>query len=335
MWLETRALNRKLLAAALIAVAFVGQTRGVRAGDLPNSYGPLERLSTQDNSGRTINYYVSHPSKPAPIMLLIQGSGCEPVMIRDTRGQVLSSLYSLLPVAAEGRFTVVAVEKPFANASPSGPCSERFNADFTAQSWLAALKAALQSARKLSWVDGRRTLVFGHSEGAVMAALVAGDDPKVTDVVALGMTGESQLFDLVAQAYQNAGSTAGKIQGVDDVYATVADILERPNSATDMAWGHPYRRWSSFFRASPVDALLNSRARIYIASGTDDRSVPILSTELAIAKLTLAGRDLTVRRVADADHSLSVEQNGEWKGTETEYYRAREWFWRAKPEKRP
>ncbi|MDO9224365.1 MAG: alpha/beta fold hydrolase [Caulobacter sp.] len=296
-----------------------------------DGFGPLERRTVVDRSGRKITYYVSHPDHPAPIMLLIQGSGCQPVMARNG-GQFFSTLFSLLPVASEGRFTVVAVEKPFANADTAArPCSAAFNEDFTADSWREALAAGLGAARALPWVDQRRTLVFGHSEGAVMAALLAARDPSITDVVAIGMTGDTQLFDFVTLAYQRKGGTAVKLQGVDDVYGTVRDILANPDSATEMAWGHPYRRWSSFFRTSVVDALLASKARLYLAAGTQDASVPILSTELAIARLTLAGRDLTVRRVADANHSLMYEGDTTLNQLDEEYGRARKWFWKSGP----
>jgi len=129
---------------------------------------------------------------------MIQGSGCNQVMRISPSGSV-STLYNFLPYAAEGKFTVMAVEKPAAGPVASGSegtarqCSAAFNADFTADRWLVALQAALADARRLPWVDRRRTLVFGHSEGAVMADLLAGVDQTVTDVVSIGGSGTTQL----------------------------------------------------------------------------------------------------------------------------------------------
>lgn len=317
-----------VVAAAAILMAFTAAPALAQAP----AAGPLQARTTTDSLGRTVTFYVSRPDKPAPILLLIQGSGCQPVLLGgDPTGGKGSALFSLLPTASEGRFTVVAVEKPNHNATMGGPCSATFNEDFTADSWREALTAALAAARKLPQADNRRTLVFGHSEGAVMAALLAGRDPTITDVVAVGMTGDNQLFDMVTLAYRKPGSTAIRLQAVEDAYATARDILADPDSATELAWGHPYKRWSSFFRYSVVEELLRSKARLYIAAGTEDGSVPILSSEFAIQRLVLAGRDVTVRRVADADHVLMTAEDQSWAGLDAEYARARAWFWKGAP----
>src|ERR1700761_4551069 len=72
---------------------------------------PIETHTIRDGTGRTVTYYVNHPAQPAPILLMIQGSGCVPVM--RFGATTYSSLYDFLPLAQEGNFTVVAVEKPF------------------------------------------------------------------------------------------------------------------------------------------------------------------------------------------------------------------------------
>jgi dienelactone hydrolase len=290
---------------------------------------PVERHVIHDRLGREIVYYASHPATPAPILLMIQGSGCAPVMQVSGSG-TYSTLYDFLPFAGEGRFTVIAVEKPFAGQAAGGQagtangCSAAFNADFTAERWLAALQAALADARRLPSVDPRRTLVFGHSEGAVMADLLAGSDPRVTDVVSIAGTGTTQLFDFLALAYQRCFDRAACIA---DVERQARAIAANPDSASDFAWGHPYRRWTSFFRIDPAAALLASRARIYLAFGTADESVPPLSGELIVARLLGAGRAVTIRRVADADHGLMPPGASDYSATDAEYRRALDWFW--------
>lgn len=289
---------------------------------------PIERHVVADRLGRQVIYYTGHPATPAPILLMIQGSGCAPVMLPAAAGGG-SSLYNFLPYAAERRFTVIAVEKPFAGTAEgargtANGCSPEFNADFTAERWLAALQAALADARRLPWADPRRTLVFGHSEGAVMADLLAGGDPRITDVVSIAGTGTTQLFDFLALAYQRCFDRAACIA---DVEGQARAIVANPESATDFAWGHPYRRWTSFFRVDPAAALLASRARIYLAFGTADQNVPPLSGELIVARLLSAGRAVTVRRVIDGDHSLMPPGARDYSATDAEYRRALDWFW--------
>lgn len=291
---------------------------------------PLERREIRDGLGRNITYYISRPKKAdAPILLMIQGSGCDRVVYERPSGS-FSTLFNLLPFAQEGEFTVVAVEKPFSGTASgqSGgtavSCSPEFNEDFTAERWLVALRSALNDARKAPWVDSRRTLAFGFSEGAVMADLLAGRDETITDVIAIAGSGTTQLFDFVALAYRRGFDTSVSLSEIE---RNVQAINANPDSSSEFAWGHPYKRWSSFFRIDPGDELVRSKARVYIAFGTADESVPPLSPELAIAKLRIAGRDVTVRRVPNAGHSLSDSARTNLRDMDREFRAALSWFW--------
>lgn len=287
---------------------------------------PLFRSEIRDALGRTVIYYMNRPTTPRPILLMIQGSGCGTV-IRTDGSQSYSTMFDLLPFAAEDRFTVMAVEKPHAIAAIDGgtteKCGDAFNRDFTADRWLTAIRAALDDARRQPWIDDRRTLVLGTSEGAVMASLLAGVDPHVTDVALVGGSGTSQLFDFIASAYARCFDRS---LCLEDIERTLAAINHDPNSATSFAWGHPYKRWSSFFRVDPANALLGSKAHILIAFGTGDESVPPLSAEVAVAKLLGAGRDVTVDRLADAGHDLRTQDANDLSALDTEYRRILQWF---------
>ncbi|HEY2709816.1 MAG TPA: alpha/beta fold hydrolase [Caulobacteraceae bacterium] len=314
------------LTGFLVVALALGLHSHAAARDVgPHSGAPFEQHHLVDGLGRTVTYYISRPTTTAPLLLMIQGSGCTEVFNR-TGAQTYSTVYDALPIAASHRFTVVVVEKPFAGQAAGAErgtatgCSSEFNQDFTAQRWLEALRAALADARKSPSVDPSRTLVLGHSEGAVMAAMLAGRDPMITDVVSFAGSGTSQLFDLLALAYQTCTDQSACIQ---DIERQARAIAAKPDSATDFAWGHPFKRWASFFKVNPAEELLRSHARVYLAAGTDDRNVPILSMEIAAATLLGAGRDVTVRRIPGADHSLG----GGGDSTEAEYQRALDWFW--------
>lgn len=300
---------------------------------LPVQGTAFEKHVIADDGGRQITYYLSHPKLArAPLMVMIQGSGCNPIMNEQPSGTT-SSLFNLLPFANEGRFTVLAVEKPFAGMSAGQkpgtgkPCSPAFNDDFTAQSWLRALQAGIKDARKSPWIDHQRTLVFGGSEGAVMATLLAGSDASITDVVAIGGSGTTQLYDFIAQAYRSCFDVSRCLDAVEN---TARAIAKDPHSATRFAWGHPYKRWTSFFAADPGEQLLRSKARVYLAFGTADTAVPALSQEIMVAKLLGAGRDVTVRRVVDGDHTLRQAGTTSLSDLDIELRAALDWFWQAK-----
>lgn len=312
-------------------VLVLGLAGSAAQGGEPVPGTSFERHVIKDSIGRDVTYYISRPKGgPAPLMLMIQGSGCLPVM-NPQAGGTSSTLYNLLPFGSEGRFTVVAVEKPFSSRSDARPgtangCGAAFNDSFTAESWLLALQASLQDARQSQWVDPKRTLVFGGSEGAVMATMLAAKDARITDVIAIGGSGTTQLYDFIAQAYRTCFNVAACLA---DVEAKVRTIGADPASSTLFAWGHPHKRWTSFFGVDPGEELLRSKARVYLAFGTADSAVPALSQEVAVAKLMAAGRDVTVRRVADADHSLRQAGSGNLADLDRESRAALDWFWRA------
>lgn len=312
----------------LVQATFFGRVQAqesVYVGPIAGT--PFERKVVEDNSGRAITYYMSKPkAAAAPIMLMIQGSGCAPVL-KLQPGGATSSVFNLEKYASEGKFTVIAVEKPFAGVNPplgsAQGCSDAFNADFTAESWGNALLAALKDARKAPWVDRRRTLVFGSSEGAVMSSVLAAADPTITDVVFVSGSGTTQLFDFVAQAYRGCFDASACLK---DIERSVAAIQRDPHSSTALAWGHPHKRWTSFFAIDPGELLLKSKARVYIAIGTADDSVPAISQELVAVKLLLGRRDVTVRRVPDGTHSLNPRGARNWDVLDREQRGALDWF---------
>jgi pimeloyl-ACP methyl ester carboxylesterase len=261
-------------------------------------------------NGPELDYYLSKTARPAPLILFIQGSGCAPVFHGFDSGKRYSNIFNYIPWGLEGKYAVMVVNKPYAAATPPAKlegalsCSRQFNDYFSLDNWVRDLRAALAHARQQPWVDQRRMLVLGSSEGATVAAALAAADAGVTDVALVGASGPSQLYDFVVAAYKAPGTDAEVAARLAELDATRKQIFARPDSVTDFAWGHTFKRWSSFFRASSTANLQKSRARIYLASGMQDMAVPILSTESMAAELQAAGRDITVRRVPNGGHGL-------------------------------
>ena len=82
-------------------------------------------------------------------------------------------------------------------------------------------------------------------------------------------------------------------------------IFADPMSATKFFQGHAYRRWSTFFRHPPAGNLLKTRARLYVAHGSEDQSGPIESFDYLVVELIRAGREnVTARRFPNCDHGF-------------------------------
>jgi pimeloyl-ACP methyl ester carboxylesterase len=289
----------------------------------------------QDGAGVPVRYFLSKPASRAPLVLFIQGSGCVPSFMMH-EGKRRSTIPYWETLAGQGRYAAMAVDKPYQSDEPQqGPfgsaigCAGDFNAHFSYETWLATLKTALRHALSRPEVDARRVLLIGVSEGVPMAASLAREFPEVTDVALVGATGPSQLFDFAAGIQRSSDSDEKKLERLRELDETYSAVAADPKSTSKFLWGHTYLRWSSFFAQSTIAHLSQSRARVYLASGMQDRSVPILSTEVLYAQLRVEGRDVTFRRVPNAGHGLvkdglSREEAG--KAGVTEYDAIMAWF---------
>ena len=291
----------------------------------------FSEYNVRDKIGREITYYLSKSTtKEAPLLLMIQGSGCNRVFNKSPAG-VYSTIFNLTNIANENKFSVMAVEKPFSGVkidakgdSVEFDCTKDFHQDFTVESWTQTLTMAMTEAIKKLGYRPRKILLFGQSEGAGIASELAAINTSVTHVITTGGSGTTQLYDFVVFAYQNCFNRSAC---VEQAYVQLDDISKDPQSVTRFAWGHPYKRWSSFFRLDPAENFMKSNAKIYVMFGTADVATPALSQEIIAAKLKSSDKDITVRRIPDANHMLQYSNHSNLDDLDKEYRLAFDWFW--------
>ncbi|HLP85146.1 MAG TPA: hypothetical protein VK157_12420 [Phycisphaerales bacterium] len=329
---------------------------------------PFDRYETLDSFGRTVTYYLSKPpaTDPAgsdirrPLVVVIQGSGCSSIWqsvpaanlaspdqasgTNAAKPRIGGGLQNLIRRDFGGEVRVLAVEKPgvrfLDNPHPPGtgdPCADEFKNHHTPPEWSAAISASLRESLRLPGVDPSRVLVLGHSEGADMAAYVAQANPDiVTHVACLAGAGITQLFDMtqLAWAEQTPGeSLDARTQRVQSVYDTWAAIQRDPAAIDKSAWGHPYKRWSSFAAISPVESLLatDPRQQLFLAHGTADQAVPIASFDAGLAILASKGRTAVVRRLPGLDHGFAAADEQDGAGMARIMGEAVTWFLKNQP----
>jgi dienelactone hydrolase len=279
-----------------------------------------EQYTTQDNLGRTITFYVTpqvDSKAPQPLIVYLNGSGFGSVFYKKDSQIMGMSIYPFLINAIEGRARLVLVEKPgvklFDEAQVGGTClgaPDEFLLEQTVERYTEAINASLRAAKALPQLDSTKLLVMGHSEGAEMAAYVAGSNESVTHVAWLAGAGVTQLFDFVHMtAAGTMGSGTGSAEDVEAVYQTWKEIQADPLSISKFYEDHPYRRWYSFLSNPPLDGLRKTKARIYIAKGTNDQASPIASFDVVRSDLVARGKDVVAERIEGADHALKVNSD--------------------------
>jgi len=330
------------LAAVLIAPCHAGPADPITARQVAPATElgvPFDRYEVLDSLGRTVTFYLSPApadSRPRPVVLWIQGSGGTSLFTAWPDGRTGGGLQMFVLRAGAGRFRVLAVEKPgvafLDNPEPPGSaegCSREFLAEHTPERWTSALVGALRATLAMDGIDRARVLAAGHSEGADMATHVAAAMPEVTHVALLSGGGPTQLFDMAEMARRARSHDEAepvRERRVEEVYAQFARIRADPESIDEFAWGHPYRRWSGFFARPPMDSLRATTARIYLAYGTADESVPVESNDVLRAELARLGRDATVERRIGEDHGFRGPGDKTWSGMQAVIANVAGWF---------
>lgn len=274
---------------------------------------PYDRGETTDKYQRKITFYLSKTKDPTaklPLAVFVQGSGCESLFVK-VGDQIGGGIQNLLLQIVRGKARLLVVEKPGVNfldltetPGAAEKCSAEFLREHTFERWAAAVDAAIKEVVKMPQIDTSRILVAGHSEGGDIAAKVAADNPGVTHVASLSAGGPTQLFDLIELARTAPGA---KGDPSAQFYQEWAKIVADPDSTTKFFYGHPYRRWSSFMRSSVLRELLRAKARIFIAHGSADTSVPVVSFDVLRAELVTHGKDVTAERIEGVGHSFSAD----------------------------
>lgn len=247
---------------------------------------PFERHFVDDRFQRKITFYLER--NPAavklPLAVFILGSGsASNFLVRD--GRTLHAHRSFLK-ALDGRARLLVVEKAGVSfgsqptrAGTALGSSEEFRREHTFDRWVEAISAAIGAARNLDGIDPARTLVAGHSEGAIVAAGVAAQNPFVTHVACLATNGATQLYTFLREARLGRFDSLGKTSDlqVAGLLEKWQDIRRHANDPNRLWLGHAYPRWASFMSRSVLEELPQTGAQIFIANGGEDGADPAAS----------------------------------------------------------
>jgi pimeloyl-ACP methyl ester carboxylesterase len=279
---------------------------------------PFRELVTPRDDGSALHFFapVGALADPTgrPIVVWAEGSGCNALFpVRE--GQLRYGLYAVLAGLVPDAFVVSAEKRgiPFGHIGPGGAaagCPAEFIEHTTLAGRAGDIRAML-SALRARGADTSRVLVIGHSEGADVAAQIS-LDPSVSHVAFLAGGGPVQMFDFAVLIRRQGRENQLPADAIERAVTALEDdfrkIQAEPDSTTKFFRGHAYRRWADYLSHPPMVALLRSKARLFVAHGSDDKAVPIESFDLLSMELVRNRREgITVKRYPGAGHGLAVE----------------------------
>jgi uncharacterized protein len=264
-----------------------------------------EEVEVATEAGHTLAGTLTRPAgtHPVPAVVMITGSGPQ------ERDQALPTILpgyrpfrDLADTLSRRGIAVLRLDDRGTGAS-GGDFASATSADFADD-----VRAALTYLRGRGDVDGARLGLVGHSEGGLIAPLVAADDPALAAVVAIAgpsRTGREIIHFQQRQAIE--GSPALAALDRDSLVAAARDELEA------VAARQP---WLGFFLDhDPLPVARRVRTPVLVLHGETDRQVPAEQAhELAAAFREGGNPDVTVRVLPDVNHLLVRDPDGSFSG---------------------
>jgi len=262
-----------------------------------------EEITVHTPAGLTLAGTLTVPAHKAgtrlPAVVMITGSGAQD---RDEALPGLSAEYrpfrDIADTLSRRGIAVLRLDDRGVGGSSAGPASAT-TADFADD-----VRAALAWLRARPDVDPARLGLVGHSEGGIIAPMVAVTDPRLRGIVLIAGTA-SRGLDIVH------GQLRYLIAQDTSLSASRRDSLIRVAlKEADSTYKTP--GWKSFFATyDPLVTARRVRTRTLILQGETDRQVP-LSEAAALARAMREGgnRTVTVRTFPRLDHLMVEDASG-------------------------
>lgn len=279
----------------------------------------------QTRGDAPVRYYLApSPEGPRPLLVVLQGSGCEPVFAQTSDGYSASAGQDIVHQLAGGRYAVLVIDKPNAGGASggeTGACSAAFNRAHSLPNWTSAIGRTVDAALRDPRVDARAGVrLMGLSEGAIVAARVARERRDVNHVAFISGFGCDQWGDMLVVARRTSEAEIAETE------AGLRAVAAAPNAGDRFFAGQTHLFWSSFGRACPAADLAASRADVFVAYGTEDEQIDANGVEAIPAALIAAGRDVRMHRVAGGSHVLNTADTPPFANLVGVFSEALEWM---------
>lgn len=267
---------------------------------LPDAPYTAEEVAVPTPAGHTLAGTLTRPRTRGrvPAVVLITGSGPQE---RDEALPMLRGYRPFRQIAdtlSRRGIAVLRLDDRGVGGS-TGDFAAATSADFADD-----IRAALAYLRGRADIDGRRLGLIGHSEGGMIAPMVAATDPALRGIVLIaGPAQTGREIIAYQQRYAIEASPTLPEASRDSAFAAAQAQLE------ELAARQP---WMQFFLDyDPLPTARQVRSPVLILQGATDRQVTAEQAEaLAAAFRTGSNQRVTVRVFPEVNHLLLHDPDG-------------------------
>jgi uncharacterized protein len=259
-----------------------------------------EEVSLSGPGGTRLGGTLTLPNSksPVPVVVTITGSGQQD---RDEYIPIAGGYRPFRQLADTlGRrgIAVLRLDDRGVGASNGNPTTS------TSVDFAADIEAAVAYLRTRRDIDASRIALLGHSEGALIAPIVAASDNRLKGIVLLaGPADKGRAIINYQQRYAIEHDTALTAASRDSVYRVAQTQLD------SVAMKNPWVRF--FLSYGPDTTARKVKVPVWIVQGANDRQVPAeQAAKLAGAFRAGGNRDVTVQVFPGLNHLFIVDPSG-------------------------
>jgi uncharacterized protein len=268
----------------------------------PDAPYTAEEVFVPTPAGHTLGGTLTRPRSNAVVgaVVMITGSGAQ------DRDQAIPSVHGYRPfrdiadTLSRRNVAVLRLDDRGFGAS-SGDFAAATSSDFADD-----VRAALAYLRARPDIDARRTGLIGHSEGALIAPMVAATDTLLAAIVLIAgpaQTGREIITFQQRQAVERAATLSP--EGRDSLLADLQQRLEQ--QAATQPWLRFFLDYDPLSTARRV-----RRTPVLILHGETDRQVTVEQADALASAFRAGGNaDVSVHRFADVNHLLLPDADGD------------------------